>query len=87
MSLLDMIHDGEIAPGDVVAWHDYYDDHITKLGLVLVIRSRQALILWADGIVEDYSANNMSVLFGSTIRVRQMIPAARQSVATLAHVL
>ena len=73
MSLEDMIDDGEIAPGDVVAWHDYYDDHIAQLGLVLCLAPELALILWKDGHVDGYDCSkesNLVFLFGASIRTR-----------------
>lgn len=73
MSLKDMIDDGEIAPGDVVAWYDYYDDHITQLGLTLALAPELALILWANGRVDSYDCGKESslvFLFGTSIRAR-----------------
>lgn len=70
-----MIDDGEIAPGDVVAWHDYYNDHVTNTGLVLALAPEQALILWSDGHVDSYDCGKESslvFLFGSTIKSRLM---------------
>lgn len=69
-----MMADGELAPGDLVAWHDYYDDRVLKVGLALSLLPEHAVVLWCDGRTEVFG-ENLDVLFGTTIRVR--LPAAR----------
>jgi hypothetical protein len=62
-----------MAPGDLVAWHDHWNDRIIKLGLVLSCRIEHAVVLWCDGRVEMYG-KNFEGLFGTAIRIRRQQP-------------
>lgn len=71
--LRDLLADGELAPGDLVAWHDYYDDRVHKVGLALSLLPEHAVVLWCDGRTEVFG-ENLDVLFGTTIRIRRQQP-------------
>lgn len=64
----------EYAPGDAVAWHDYFDDSVRDLGIVITVSygttdRPSMLIMWMrPRRLESFDADSAELMVGTIVR-------------------
>lgn len=71
-----MLRTGEIAPGDMVGWRDYFTVAVTRVGLCVALTRLSTVVWWNDGELVSYDSRMTDVLLGTTIYALLQLPDA-----------
>ena len=64
----------EYAPGDMVAWHDYFDDSVRDLGVVITVNEGTTarpgmVVMWTrPRQLQSFDPESAEAMVGTTIR-------------------